>query len=235
MDTPILPELSPEERKAARKAYMEAWRAAHPGYAARKGREWREQNPERSVAYDKAYKIANHERMLEKQRAYNERHAARKRAYTNAWRAAHVERARASNREWREKNPARRHEYAVAYRAEHLEESNARFKAWAQANPEKVRFNQNKRRARIAGAPINDFTDEQWEALCKAARYRCCYCGEKGTAETLEPDHLTPYAKNGSNTLHNVLPCCSSCNSRKKDRAVLKPVQPFLLLPDDAD
>lgn len=90
-----------------------------------------------------------------------------------------------------------------------------------------------RRHARKVAAPINDFTPAQWRALCKAVGYRCCYCGKKFPSTKLTPDHLTPYVNQGSNTLHNILPCCGRCNSRKKDRAVLKPVQPFLLLSDE--
>lgn len=141
--------------------------------------------------------------------------------------------------------------YAKAYRARHharileLEQASRKRnkvaralgrKRYAQTNAGRIKNKEDiaRRRARIAAAPINDFTAEQWEALCKTVRYRCCYCGGKGTAETLQPDHLTPYNDKGSNTLHNILPCCGPCNYRKKDRAVLKPVQPFLLIDEGA-
>jgi 5-methylcytosine-specific restriction endonuclease McrA len=119
------------------------------------------------------------------------------------------------------------------YRLSHLEAERHRIATWKQDNPDKVHANAARRRACIANAPINDFTAKEWRALCQAAGYCCAYCGKKFAFKDLTPDHLTPYAKQGSNTLHNVLPCCGSCNSRKKDRPVLKPVQPFLLLPPE--
>ena len=110
--------------------------------------------------------------------------------------------------------------------------------AWKARNPDKVsaqnKVHKARRRALKAACPLDDFTPVQWRALCKAVGYRCCYCGEKFPSTKLTPDHLTPYVKQGSNTLHNILPCCVTCNSRKKDHSVLKPVQPFLLLSDEA-
>ena len=53
-------------------------------------------------------------------------------------------------------------------------------------------------------------------------------------SKELTPDHLTPYSSRGVTRCTNILPCCISCNSRKKAGAVLKPVQPFLLLSDEA-
>jgi 5-methylcytosine-specific restriction endonuclease McrA len=106
---------------------------------------------------------------------------------------------------------------------------------WRRENPEKLRAIEHRREARKANAPINDFTAAEWRALCKAAGYRCCYCGKKFPVKQLTRDHLTPYIRQGSNTLHNILPACLSCNSRKHTKDVPRPVQPFLLLPEDTE
>ena len=204
-------------------------------------------------ASDKARRERDKERILARQREWYQKNIDRMRPYYAAkakehaprykerntlsqqlYRAKNKERLRLKRQARAEAAKARDREAARRWRDAHLARAKANYVAWAQANPAKVKANGARRRARIAAAPINDFTPEQWEALCKAARYRCCYCGVKGTADTLTPDHLTPYNDKGSNTLHNVLPCCSHCNSSKGPRAVLKPVQPFLLLDEGA-
>lgn len=42
----------------------------------------------------------------------------------------------------------------------------------------------------------------------------CAYCGK--SADTI--DHIIPRSKNGSDDESNIVPCCKSCNSSKKDK-----------------
>jgi 5-methylcytosine-specific restriction endonuclease McrA len=171
------------------------------------------------------------------------------RLYNQAWQAAHPGYSRRKSKQWREQHPGYTQQYGEKYNQEHREEQRARARAYARAhrleksiyykkwlanNRDKDRARSRRRRARRKAVAINDFTLEQWRALCKTVGYRCCYCGKKFPFDKLEPDHLTPYAKQGNNTLQNILPACEFCNSRKKDRNVLRPVQPFLLLDDSA-
>jgi 5-methylcytosine-specific restriction endonuclease McrA len=222
MDDTSIPELSPEERAAQKKEekriYNQAWQAAHPGYASRKSRQWREQHPEEAQAYDTHYK---------------ETHRAERCAATRLYEQSHPEQTAAAKKAWAARNKLLLQERRRQRHARNLARNRLLLQAWRKKNPAKVRAILQRQRARKANAPINDFTDAEWESLCKAVGFRCCYCGEKFTFKELTPDHLTPYEKQGSNTLHNILPCCGSCNSRKQHRAVLKPVQPFLLLPDE--
>lgn len=46
---------------------------------------------------------------------------------------------------------------------------------------------------------------------------RCCaYCHEPIDGQP-DPDHVVPLSRGGSNSITNVLPCCQSCNSDKRD------------------
>ena len=45
-------------------------------------------------------------------------------------------------------------------------------------------------------------------------RHRCCYC--RGVATTI--DHLIPASRGGESSWLNLVACCVSCNSRKRDR-----------------
>lgn len=89
------------------------------------------------------------------------------------------------------------------------------------------RLDESSRQARLNGSR-NDFTKKQWEYLMKLYKHRCAYCNAK--VKTLTQDHITPISRGGEHTISNIIPACLSCNSRKKDRACLKPVQPALSL-----
>lgn len=226
----IVPELSPEDaQKAKKRAYHLAWsarnRARINGYRlnrlAREGDALREAKRDYWRQYYESHKEEHAAAVLRWQRNNPDKVAAQAARWYAKAKAkggeAFLEKQRAKTRiQWAK--------HGATYREQH--------KQWLREHPEIKLAGNRKRRARKAGAPINDFTPEQWESLCAAVKYRCCYCGKKFPIEDLTPDHLTPYNDKGSNTLHNVLPCCGLCNSRKGPRAVLKPVQPFLLLSD---
>lgn len=118
---------------------------------------------------------------------------------------------------------------------EHREERQRGQARWRKANPDKRKALEAKRRARKAQAPRNDLSAAQWEEILIAFDHRCAYCplncpACKKHTHVLTQEHVTPYDKNGSHTLWNVVPCCQVCNSKKGRQArPLRPVQPLLL------
>jgi len=163
----------------------------------------RQADPEKSRTIDQRYK-ATHPLQL---RAYN------KRRY---WADPEGERLRAET--WREEN---------------AEANQRQQQHWRRTHRELVLEQGQRRRARKSAAPVNDFTAKEWRVLCKALGYRCVYCGERFPFTQLTQDHIIPLSKGGAHTLSNILPACRSCNSRKGNRDVPTPVQPFLLLPEE--
>jgi 5-methylcytosine-specific restriction endonuclease McrA len=190
------------------------------------------------LAKQRAYRARKHEQFLELWASYRDKNRLRLREGKAEWERKHPEKKKEHGKTYywrhREKLLQKAREYRRANYAQRKEKEAAKLLAWRQANPDKAREQVQRRRARKAQAPVNDFTPAQWRALCKAVGYRCCYCGKKFPALELTRDHLTPVGPQGGHTLQNILPCCLSCNSRKNDRAVLKPVQPFLLLDESA-
>lgn len=79
----------------------------------------------------------------------------------------------------------------------------------------KTRAKRNRRRGREYGWTSN-FT---WAEVMKVWRKfdrLCAYCD--GEIEGLpDPDHVVPLSRGGSNSITNILPCCSPCNSDKRD------------------
>jgi len=106
---------------------------------------------------------------------------------------------------------------------------NAACKRYRATRPGLSTDNTRQRRARVAGASVNDFTKAQWQEMQEAYDHRCVYCGKRAKGH-LTQDHLTPLSQGGAHTATNIVPACRSCNSAKGNRAVLSPVQPVLFL-----
>lgn len=69
-----------------------------------------------------------------------------------------------------------------------------------------------RRRAREHGAR-GSWTWSEFMAIARRFDYCCAYCGEK--PERLDPDHVVPLSRGGTDTPSNLLPACMLCNSSK--------------------
>lgn len=184
------------------------------------------------------------ERFRRRSRQYLQRNNAtinaQRRALYRANPARYNEATKRSYQAHREERIAKQ----LVYRQEHLEEVKAKdrrryanktaeiravSRKHYQQNKAQYFANNQRRRARKRAVLRNDFTAAQWRAMVIACDHRCVYCHRHMTR--LTQDHLTPLSKGGGHTLWNILPACTTCNSRKRTGAVLCPVQPFLLLP----
>jgi len=47
----------------------------------------------------------------------------------------------------------------------------------------------------------------------------CWYCGKKIEAD-FTIDHVIPISRGGTDTLENLVPCCKSCNSGKRNKSI---------------
>lgn len=128
------------------------------------------------------------------------------------WRLNNLEIARRRNAEYREKNRALLTQKTLEYNREH---------------PEVVHIRNIRRRSHTSKAPINDLSIKQWIEVKNAFNHCCAYCDKPSQKLTI--DHITPVSRGGSHTLHNIVPACHSCNSKKAVGAPLTSVQPLLL------
>lgn len=144
------------------------------------------------------------------------KHSERRNAYKKTYEQANRERRREQLQQWRNKN-----------REHYNKQDRDRRKRTYAENPQPTLHSNKRYRARKRGAAINDFTLEQWKTIKQHYKHRCAYCGKK--SHDLTQDHITPLSKGGNHTMSNIVPACTSCNSKKKDRPVLAPVQPLLL------
>lgn len=72
-----------------------------------------------------------------------------------------------------------------------------------------------RRRAREAGAH-GSYSWAEFMRIAHRFDYRCAYCNEKPD-EQLDPDHVVPLSRGGSNSTTNLLPACRACNCDKRD------------------
>ncbi len=62
-------------------------------------------------------------------------------------------------------------------------------------------------------------------------KFRCQYCGKKGTAFELTLDHIVPKSKGGKMIAENLVAACRPCNNRKADRTPDEARMPLLANP----
>lgn len=65
----------------------------------------------------------------------------------------------------------------------------------------------------------SELTEKEWEFAIKYFNRKCAYCGEYMSSPT--KDHIKPLNGGGALSRDNVVPCCKSCNSSKKDNEML--------------
>jgi 5-methylcytosine-specific restriction endonuclease McrA len=61
-----------------------------------------------------------------------------------------------------------------------------------------------------------DFSLKDWYSLLEEFDYKCAYCKER--TNHLSPDHVIPLSRGGENTLNNILPACTTCNTSKNKK-----------------
>jgi len=70
------------------------------------------------------------------------------------------------------------------------------------------------RRAREAGSP-GTFTWCEVITIFRSLGRQCAYC--RAVPDEIEPDHVVPLSKGGSNSITNIVPSCPMCNRDKRD------------------
>jgi 5-methylcytosine-specific restriction endonuclease McrA len=93
-------------------------------------------------------------------------------------------------------------------------------KKWNAANKEKVTLYKTlsslKRRAQKIDNGTFDISKKE---LKKLRSLPCFYCGVNGPSTI---DHVIPLNKGGTHAIGNLVACCKSCNSAKKDKFIVE-------------
>lgn len=210
---------STEERRAYHRAYYQKNKEKlHSIYTKKKDtinlrrREKHKATPERQRVKDRIYYRENREEILNKDRKSRQKNIEKVKKQQKIRYENNRERITSANRKYYRKNRITLLKKRKVYHQNHREEA---------------RQHEERRRAKKHSNGRHDLTVEQWQMIKAHYGHRCVYCGQK--MERLTMDHLTPISQGGEHTMSNVVPACKSCNSRKGNRTVLKPVQPMLL------
>lgn len=224
---------TPEEIKARERATNQRYYQEHrPQIRARLN----ELYPTRDKAKAKARHDARMAVMTAEELAA---YRAANRAAKQRQRAKDPEAQRVQQREARHKYPEKSRAYVKKHRLKQIAKNPNYYKEqYRKQAPEQINAAAARRRARIRGVARNDVTPTQRKLVKAAAQGRCAYCTyynpacelcPKGQHEKLTVDHITAIYNGGDNTLHNLVACCASCNSKKKISPNPVPVQPMLL------
>jgi hypothetical protein len=220
---------TPEARKERKRLYNEQYYKVHR---------------ERLRLYNQEYYQATREQQLLTNQQYREAHREDLRLYAAQYRAreGHREKLRLYAKQYYRANREQVHLSAKQFRHAHREKIKAEKRAYAEANREKIRLKKRayaqshraqcnvanqRRKAQKQGVTRNTLSTAQWQEIKEAFGHRCAYCGRK--MARLTQDHITPLSQHGDHHVHNIVPACKSCNSRKYTGPPPTPVQPLLL------
>ena len=70
-------------------------------------------------------------------------------------------------------------------------------------------------------AKARDLRKSRWWQQ-KTASGKCHFCGQKVAFKELTMDHLLSLGRGGRSTKDNLVPCCKSCNNKKKSMLPLE-------------
>lgn len=90
-------------------------------------------------------------------------------------------------------------------------ENNPSYKHGKSGTKEYFQIQKNNRRVRKL-TNGGKFTLTEWSELKNKYNNICLCCLE---VKQLEPDHVIPLSKGGSNSIENIQPLCRSCNNKK--------------------
>lgn len=146
-----------------------------------------------------------------KREAYRAAHREENRLREAARRSVQAETIRARRRASRQASPEHARKIARTWRHQHRDHHNEWARAWRQENRVKLRIYEHRRRARENNAP-GSHTFDEWQSLSQWFGNVCLSCG---ATENIQPDHVVPLARGGSNDIANLQPLCATCNQRK--------------------
>ena len=139
-------------------------------------------------------------------------------ASAKAWNAAHVGLIRQRALDWNKQHPERTRKRRRSWALAHPEKVKASYLLWLKRHPTQ----QGEYRAARRNA-VRTLTPEQWAETLEYFDYRCAYCLvdiRDLPSRSRSHDHIVAISLGGGHTQDNVVPCCSSCNSRKGGRPV---------------
>lgn len=122
--------------------------------------------------------------------------------------------------DWAKRNAGKVNARNAAWRAANPDRSAGFTRAWREAHPMESLAQRHRRLARLAAAPVNDFTAAQWREVLDEFHHACAYCLRSGIP--LQQEHVEAISRGGSNTRSNIVPACADCNNRKGSKGLVQ-------------
>lgn len=183
---------------------------------------------------------------------YHLKHQEKKKQFASAWYYNNLEKAKETRRKWREGHPEEMKAYQRKYYLLNKDKVKQKAKKWYEAqtperkreihrrvyrkNPSKYIF-YSKKRNRLKRCSGGTHSFEEWVALKVKYDLTCVGCNKKEPEISLTEDHIIPLTKGGTDSIDNIQPLCSRCNSIKGNKLnynfncwELSPVKPMVEL-----
>lgn len=195
-------------------------------------REYYHVNSEARLAYRTTYYAANQPRLLEQKKDYYQRNRDRKLAKDKEYRLANIDKIRNRNKRWYERNKNRvaaynkiRYEqnrdqileYKRRYSKQNRDKMRLKWNRWRSTPNGRASDNRSKAKRKILRLANHhaDFPLELWAERVAEFNSHCAYCNKSLSKPHM--DHFIPVSMGGSHALGNLIPCCQSCNSSKRN------------------
>jgi 5-methylcytosine-specific restriction endonuclease McrA len=205
-------------------AFKTRWQHVCEPCKAARGAKYRETNRERLLAKSREYgakrRVEQADKVKSEKRAYAKKHKDHIRAYMTRYVDEHRNEIRAIARlasRKRSQKPEVK-EYAKAWRRANPDKQRQYARKWISGNRWLTCLYAQNRRVRQKMA-LNTLTPSEWQAILGYFGHACAYCLRTDVKLTIE--HVIPIIEGGPHSEENVVPACSSCNSKKGPRSIL--------------
>lgn len=172
-------------------------------------------NPEKFKAINKSYKERNRQSYLQSRKKSHEKLKDKERKYAKE----NSVKYRLALSKWRAKNPRgnREREYELNRYKQNPTKKIASASRYQKKYKEKKYAINHKRRAMLRGVEVHH-TETEWIYMKEFYKNKCLRCYKSEPDIILTKDHVIPLSKGGNNSIENIQPLCSSCNSSKGNR-----------------
>jgi 5-methylcytosine-specific restriction endonuclease McrA len=177
-------------------------------------RKERATNPKKYQETARRYVEANIDHIRELKRKHQIHNPEKYSDALREYRKKHRETINNRARERRQHNLEHYREIGQKSREKHAAERNAYQRKYGKKNRDKLTLYTNNRRARKFEAK-GSHTEQEWQELKAFHNFKCLCCGKQEPEIKLSRDHVIPLTQGGADSIDNIQPLCTRCNSKK--------------------